>query len=171
MDRWCFCGQIYNLSTTTILPSKKILWQWPWFRKWERSLGWEFAALLISTQYVMARIQRPLDLCAARESQQKATHMHWNCHVCLVLFRCFEWWVEAMWHVSLYFFAVRESQQQQPNPPAHRVAKCQFLHRPFLSNQIYKYTCFGSPFLLSRVSIGFTFHSTLGPNWVSSPLK
>ena len=32
--------------------------------------------------------------------------------------------------------------------------------------QFFKYTLFGSPFLLSRVPIGSPFHSKLGPHWV-----
>ena len=35
--------------------------------------------------------------------------------------------------------------------------------------QFFKYTLFGSPFLLSRVPIGSPFHSKLGPHWV--PIK
>ena len=35
--------------------------------------------------------------------------------------------------------------------------------------QFFKYTLFGSPFLLSRVPIGSPFHSKLGPHWV--PMK
>ena len=38
-----------------------------------------------------------------------------------------------------------------------------------VSVNFFKYTLFGSPFLLSRVPIGSPFHSKLGPHWV--PMK